>query len=380
MNVESIQTAVTRVLFKHECAVIPGFGAFILRKNFGIANPFSSQIKPASNSIFFNADISEDDGFVANELRENLGFSFKQANSLLCDFHLHVEKSCANSQRFRMGDLGDFRLNPKGELFFLADTTLNLSLDTFGLPVISWEWKQTMEMKPSFSSAVSQIEIEQPPLTLDLVEIVKLQTGTNTPHSDSMSASNESIHHSNHTLINRKNPLLWRVAASFAIISIGAGVLLSVVQIWSVASGNELATLIPQDTQFHKVAKPQSARSIQEQPLTESTNAEQLITHTLNFGSGENALGNYHNELAKTKGKYTVNGGSYITMDLANRECLLWQKLGLDACVVAVRNSSLNKVVLKRFESEKSASEYAESIKNMPTGTLSVSEVALDWR
>lgn len=279
-----------------------------------------------------------------------------------------------------MGDLGDFRLNPKGELFFLADTTLNLSLDTFGLPVISWEWKQTMEMKPSFSSVVSQIEIEQPPLTLDLVEIVKLQTSSNTPHSDAMSTSDESIHHSNHTLTKRKNPLLWRVAASFAIISIGAGVLLSVVQIWSVASGNELATLIPQDTQFHKVAKPQSARSIQEQPLTESTNAEQLITHTLDFGSGENALGNYRNELAKTKGKYTVNGGSYITMDLANRECLLWQKLGLDACVVAVKNSSLNKVVLKRFESEKSASQYAESIKNMPTGTLSVSEVALDWR
>jgi hypothetical protein len=65
---------------------------------------------------------------------------------------------------------------------------------------------------------------------------------------------------------------------------------------------------------------------------------------------------------------------------LAKRECLLWQKLGIDACVVSVKKSSLTKVILGRFEDEKSASTFAESIKIMPTGTLSVSDVALDWK
>ncbi|MEN9318736.1 MAG: hypothetical protein RL712_1306 [Bacteroidota bacterium] len=70
MNSSIVVSAITEVLHEHECAVLPGFGAFILRKNFGIANPFSGQLKPASHSIYFNASIQEDDGFVANALKE----------------------------------------------------------------------------------------------------------------------------------------------------------------------------------------------------------------------------------------------------------------------------------------------------------------------
>ena len=76
MNPQPVILAITHVLHEHECAVVPGFGAFILRKNFGIANPFSGQIKPASYSVYFNADIIEDDGFVANALKEQFGYSF----------------------------------------------------------------------------------------------------------------------------------------------------------------------------------------------------------------------------------------------------------------------------------------------------------------
>lgn len=43
------------------------------------------------------------------------------------------------------------------------------------------------------------------------------------------------------------------------------------------------------------------------------------------------------------------------------------------------KKSSLFKVVLGRFESDKMASDYAETIKILPTGTLSVSDIALDW-
>ena len=81
MNAQSVVVALTHVLHEHECAVVPGFGAFILRKNFGVANPFSGQIKPASYSVYFNADIKEDDGFVANALKEKFGLSLnKQAS------------------------------------------------------------------------------------------------------------------------------------------------------------------------------------------------------------------------------------------------------------------------------------------------------------
>jgi cell division protein FtsN len=95
---------------------------------------------------------------------------------------------------------------------------------------------------------------------------------------------------------------------------------------------------------------------------------------------GAEGIEAFYKSIKDLKGKYTVTGGSYITLELANRECSLWQKIGIDACVVSVKKSSLNKVVLGKFSDEKRASHFAESIKNMPTGTLSVSEVALDWK
>ena len=383
MNAKHIELAVTRVLYKHECAVIPGFGAFILRKNYGMANPFSGQLKPSSHSIFFNTDITEDDGFVANELRETLGFNFKQAGELLADFCTQINADIKQTSSVPFGQLGNFHINPKGELFFLADANLNLSKDSFGLPTISWEWKSAhleiqksefvTSIQPLVSSTQTQEETQEMVATIESPTLDTINLATSV---------DESQNHSDFTIAKRSQPLLWRAAASFAIISIGAGVLMTIAQIWSVSSGTDLASLLPQDSQAnHKkiVTKP---KPIEVNVVKESMNQNetQPIKHVLNFGSGTSGIDSQYTALNSQRGKFIVSGGAYITTDLAKRECLLWQKLGIDACVVAVKKSSLTKVILGRFEDEKSASKFAESIKIMPTGTLSVSDMALDWK
>ena len=100
--------AITRVLYKHECAVIPGFGAFILRKNYGMANPFSGQIKPSVHTLYFNSNIQEDDGFVANELKEICGLQFRQSSQLISTEFNSVAVNCTNTQAVTIGDLGKF--------------------------------------------------------------------------------------------------------------------------------------------------------------------------------------------------------------------------------------------------------------------------------
>jgi hypothetical protein len=384
MNAKHIELAVTRVLYKHECAVIPGFGAFILRKNYGMANPFSGQLKPSSHSIFFNTDITEDDGFVANELRETLGFNFKQAGELLADFCSHINAIVKQTSSVPFGQLGNFHINPKGELFFLADANLNLSKDSFGLPTISWEWKSApIEIKKSeFVPSSIQPSIESSPNQSETQETLPLIEGPTLSNTSLAAEVNELQNHSDFTIGKRSQPLLWRAAAAFAIISIGAGVLMTVAQIWSVSSGTDLASLIPQDSQVNQKniltkSEPMEVRVIKETDNQVETNP---IVHVLNFGNGTTGIDSQYFTLKTQPGNFIVSGGAYITTDLAKRECLLWQKLGIDACVVSVKKSSLTKVILGRFEDEKSASTFAESIKIMPTGTLSVTNVALDWK
>jgi hypothetical protein len=389
MNSQAVIVSVTHVLHEHECAVIPGFGAFILRKNFGMANPFSGQLKPAAYSIYFNSDIKEDDGFVANALKEQFGYSFKQASQLLFDFGLNILEQTEKVSLYRLGELGSFHRNPAGELFFLADTNLNLSLQTFGLPHIQWQWKSDTlptQVSKTFSAPNAEIAPNLPIVDSKITsasaqasrqEVINKQLEPPSTEID----LNETEHHSSFTVSKRSQPLLWRAAASFAIISIGAGILMTIAQIWSVSSGQDLASLMPQDTQTQAI-KPQLLQSkVDEvQIIQESNKSDSLILHKVNYGMGNDGITAFYQALKSINGKYKVTGGSYITLELANRECKLWQKIGIDACVVPVKRSSLNKVVLGVFDKETHASDFAESIKNMPTGTLTVSEVSLDWK
>lgn len=381
MNAQPVISAITHVLHEHECAVVPGFGAFILRKNFGIANPFSGQIKPASHSIYFNADIKEDDGFVANALKEQFGYSFKQAGQLLTDFAQDVDTICEHGGSFKMSPLGSFHRNPTGELFFLADVNLNLSLLSYGLPVIEWQWKQVSEPIRSVTSSASapEFSVTKNPESVELKREVLQESlvAESTPILEDKSDE----HHSEFTVSKRTQPLLWRAAASFAIISIGAGILMTVAQIWSVSSGQDLASLIPQDSQSNQInALPKQSKIAEIQSIVETQEVDSSISHQIDYGMGIDGIEAFHQAMREMKGKFTVTGGSYITLDLAKRECLLWQKMGIDACVVPVKRSSLNKVVLGKFHDESRASHFAESIKNMPTGTLSVSDVSLEWK
>ncbi len=381
MNAQPVISAITHVLHEHECAVVPGFGAFILRKNFGIANPFSGQIKPASHSIYFNADIKEDDGFVANALKEQFGYSFKQAGQLLTDFAQDIDTICQHGGSFKMSPLGSFHRNPTGELFFLADVNLNLSLLSYGLPVIEWQWKQVSEPIRSVTSSVSapEFSVTRNPEPVELKREVLQESlvAESTPILEDKSDE----HHSEFTVSKRTQPLLWRAAASFAIISIGAGILMTVAQIWSVSSGQDLASLIPQDSQSNQInALPKQSKITEIQSIVETQEVDSSISHQIDYGMGIDGIEAFHQAMREMKGKFTVTGGSYITLDLAKRECLLWQKMGIDACVVPVKRSSLNKVVLGKFHDESRASHFAESIKNMPTGTLSVSDVSLEWK
>jgi hypothetical protein len=320
---------------------------------------------------------------VANELRETLGFNFKQAGELLADFCTQINADIKQTSPVPFGQLGNFHINPKGELFFLADANLNLSKDSFGLPTISWEWKsahleiQKSEFVTSIQPLVSYTQTQEE--TQEMVATIESPTLDTINLATSV---DESQNHSDFTIAKRSQPLLWRAAASFAIISIGAGVLMTIAQIWSVSSGNDLASLLPQDSQVNQKQIVTKPKPIEVSVVKETINQDeaQPIEHVLNFGSGTSGIDSQYTALNSQRGKFIVSGGAYITNELAKRECLLWQKLGIDACVVSVKKSSLTKVILGRFENEQSASAFAESIKIMPTGTLSVSDVALDWK
>ncbi|MSP57670.1 MAG: hypothetical protein EXR17_02290 [Flavobacteriaceae bacterium] len=412
MNKAAAIASIVQVLHKHECAVLPGFGAFILRKNVGIANPFSGQIKPSSHTVYFNADIQEDDGLVANYLKESEGLTFIQASRQIVDFFQHIQQECVGAHSSPIQPLGNFHLSAKGDLFFLANPDTNFSKSTFGLPNYTWKWRDETIVTQKILQHGPRSATECKPL-LDVFTIVD---SDDKPFANKQENQNSIVLGKDSTMENSsrdsaldvsKNPqrsgLVWRVAASFTIISIGAGILLSVAEIWSVATASYKASFIPfknpesetLSAQLHEInerikaiesnSSPKNMAGYSPEQPTGVVGEHSVVKskntahHTLRFASGKEGISAFKESLQKQKGRCNVIGGSYITTDLGLRECLLWQRIGIDACLVAVKNSILNKVIIGRFDDAKSASDFAETIKIMPTGTLSVNEIALDW-
>ncbi len=85
----------------------------------------------------------------------------------------------------------------------------------------------------------------------------------------------------------------------------------------------------------------------------------------------------YRAEIVSQKGNYYVVGGSYLTENAAKIEIRKWNNLKKEATYFHVSESSLIKIVLKRFKSQKEATEFAVSIKDIPAQSISVQELKL---
>jgi hypothetical protein len=82
-------------------------------------------------------------------------------------------------------------------------------------------------------------------------------------------------------------------------------------------------------------------------------------------------------KIVSDKGNYYVVGGSYLTENAAKIEIRKWNKLKKEATYFHIAESSLIKIVLKRFKSQKEATEFAVTIKDIPAQTISVQELKL---
>ena len=132
-----LETALTELLSTHECVVIPNLGAFLLRSFPASANPFSGEIKPSGQTLFFNPSITTDDGLLVTHWRYMNGCDYTTAHQAIQELVLSITGKLTSSRSLALGKLGNFFLHSEGKLLFLPASPLNLSKDAFGLAPLS---------------------------------------------------------------------------------------------------------------------------------------------------------------------------------------------------------------------------------------------------
>lgn len=353
--IESIQ----QLLIQEHCVVIPNFGAFVLRDSNSTINSFTKELKPQHSNVYFNRDITQDDGLLSNQLKDTMGLSFKEAATYIQNCIVEIKESVNDKKMCNLSPLGNFFKNAEGEIFFIGNNNLNLNTHTFGLKPIKWS-----------------IQMSEVPKQIPIIETIESKEVINDVIVIEISEEEQSTKETKH-----RNNKFWNVAANVALITFSLGILYmnSIFLKSAFSNGStELASNIPVVSKVEKEKElSESSIMIVNGEIVQLDQNNRAIDVKDEKAVNQPSIDEIRMDIAHGKGKYFVVGGSYITEDAAKIECRQWNKLNQKATFIKVKGSTLLKVVIKRFESGKDASHFVETMKNLPNNTISVQELTI---
>jgi nucleoid DNA-binding protein len=333
-DLQRLENAVTELLSTHECVVIPNLGAFLLRSFPASANPFSGEIKPSGQTLFFNPSITNDDGLLLTHWRHQTGLDYTSAQLAIKDLVAFIINSVKTARSCSFGQLGNFFLHNDNKLLFLPSSALNLSKAAFGLGnIVLDEIVKNQTIHHVKTVEKTETSAENVTLKVDAeiqeAEIIELNFSQ-----------------------QKSKGLIWKIAASVCLISLSAATIYygkyfsqtrQNVQTASHMPASQPTTPAEEKTTINKTTSNKN-----------SENFVSLLTETdMNMGMAA---------IKDGEGNVFICGGAYLSRALAENECRGWKKAGIPAVIGNKKGSSLVKVVIGRFENEQSASTYLEKL------------------
>tara|TARA_R110002012_G_scaffold94354_4_gene228462 strand:+ start:6743 stop:7681 length:939 start_codon:yes stop_codon:yes gene_type:complete len=144
-------TYISDLLYRYECVIIPGFGAFLTRYKSAQIDDASNTFHPPSKIVSFNKQLQANDGLFANYVASAEKCSYETALQQIRNFTAQISRELSEGKTISFNNIGAFSLNEEKSLQFEPLLQQNFSTSAFGLssfvsPKISREvYKETVE-------------------------------------------------------------------------------------------------------------------------------------------------------------------------------------------------------------------------------------------
>ena len=163
---KDISVYIRELLFKHDCVIIPGFGAFI-------GNYFPSHIDrdeglfyPPVRRITFNRHLTGNDGLLIGHVSSHLKIPYSESRDMIGTWAEELRGKIMAGTILNLDHLGTFSLNREGTIIFEPDNTVNYLLSSYGLtsyqrrPVSDFDVRKKM-LEHHHEPAVSQPSVRR---------------------------------------------------------------------------------------------------------------------------------------------------------------------------------------------------------------------------
>lgn len=163
---KDITVYIRELLFRHDCVIIPGFGAFI-------GNYFPSHIDrneglfyPPVRRITFNRHLTGNDGLLIGHVSSHLNISYGESRDIISTWTEGLRSKIMAGTILNLDHLGTFSVNRDGIIIFEPDNTVNYLLSSYGLtsyqrkPVSDFDVRKKM-LEHHHEPAVSQPSVRR---------------------------------------------------------------------------------------------------------------------------------------------------------------------------------------------------------------------------
>jgi hypothetical protein len=157
----SLDRHISQLLYRYQCVTVPGFGAFLTETVPANIQESNQTFYPPRKVIFFNANLKNNDGLLANHIALENKIQYDNAVSVIEKEVLLWKILLENKEILTIKDVGEIKTNHEDNLVFIAFNTLNYNTQSFGLS--------------SFvSPAIKREEFKVQTETVETVEPIKL--------------------------------------------------------------------------------------------------------------------------------------------------------------------------------------------------------------
>jgi nucleoid DNA-binding protein len=136
VSVEECFSLLDRLIARHNCVIIPGFGGFVGAYRPARLSASEGRLTPPGKSVAFNPRLTRQDGLLAHALAESRGLAYDAAERRVDEFAQQCQSALRQHRQLRVPGLGKLLLDEGDKVRFAPDERDNLLPDAFGLPVL----------------------------------------------------------------------------------------------------------------------------------------------------------------------------------------------------------------------------------------------------
>ena len=142
---------ISDLLYRYECVIVPGFGAFLTRRQSAVISDNDTTFFPPKKIISFNSQLQNNDGLLANHIATAENISYTDAVAKIQRYTLYLHDKIKSGEKVKLQGIGSFYSSIENTLQFEAESenkflTEAFGMSTFNSPVIKREvYKQDVE-------------------------------------------------------------------------------------------------------------------------------------------------------------------------------------------------------------------------------------------